>query len=282
MTRSEALKLSHLALNSGLDSFKSYFCCSFDRITFQKWGNQRDDDHKSCTLIYIIEGRGVVSFANGKTEQVGPGDIIQQLPGRSGVLDFFSETSKQAVLTIPEIFYNIYSRKVVKGSDSVIFHIGLYADLVMKFRHLQKDIDEWATPKIFKIIEKAVKLISEIQGIHFIVNSKAADNPFWITVQRDLCRDLKSRFSLPDFAKKFSMSYSSFRHGFTRHVGISPGSFHINQRIEQVKMLLAGSQISLKEVARRFNYPDLPSFSKQFKKITGITPRTYIAGFNQE
>ena len=97
-----------------------------------------------------------------------------------------------------------------------------------------------------------------------------------IAVKRDLCRDLKNRFSLPDFAEKFSMSYSSFRQGFTKHVGMPPGVFHISQRIEQVKMLLAGSQLSLKDIASRFNYPDLPSFSKQFKKITGLTPRNYI------
>jgi len=192
------------------------------------------------------------------------------------VLSFRGNGGEQAVLTLPEIFYNLYVRRGANGSDLSVFHIGLNADLVLKFRRLQLDIKEWATPKIFKIIERALKLITEIQAIRLLVNSNPESDPFWISVQRDLCRNLKSRFSLPDFAEKFSMSYSSFRQGFTKHMGMPPGVFHISQRIEQVKMLLAGSQLSLKEIASHFNYPDLPSFSKQFKKITGLTPRNYI------
>ena len=281
MTKSEALELSYLALGTGLDSFKSQFACSFENIAYQKWGSQRKEEQRTCSLIYIIEGEGTLSTAKGRTEPIGPGDVIQQLPGKSGVLSFLSNRSEQVILTLPEIFYNLYSRNKVSGSNSTVFHIGLHADLVLKFRRLQLEIKEWATPKIFRIIEKSLKLITEIQAIRLLVNSDNARDPVWVSIRRDLCRDLKNRFSLPDFAEKFSMSYSSFRQGFTTHVGMPPGVFHIRQRIEQVKMLLAGSQVSLKEIARRFNYPDLPSFSKQFKKIAGITPRNYIKKYEQ-
>jgi len=276
MNRSEANQLSYLALSAGLSEFKNQFGCTFEKLTFLKWGSQRNNDRKTCSMIYIIEGDGSISHSNGISEVVGPGDVIQQLPGKSGSLNFTSNCSEQVVLTLPEIFYNLYSRKTVNGSDSTVFHIGLHADLVVKFKKLQRDIKEWATPKIFKIIEKSIKLIGEIQAIRLIVNADHQSDPFWITVRKDLCRDLKSRFSLPDFAEKFSMSYSSFRQGFTKHVGMPPGVFHIKQRIEQVKMLLAGTQLSLKDIAKRFNYPDLPSFTKQFKKITGLTPGNYI------
>ena len=276
MTKSEASKLSHLALSEGLSNFKNQFACTFEKISFLKWGDQKSGSAKSCSLIYIIEGEGSLALSNGKEESVGPGDVIQKVPGKSGVLNFKGSCVEQVVLTLPEIFYNLYGRKLFDGSDSPVFHIGLHADLVVKFRRLQQDIKEWATPKIFKIIEKSLKLIAEIQAIRLMVNSDPHMDPFWIAVKRDLCRDLKNRFSLPDFAEKFSMSYSSFRQGFTKHVGMPPGVFHISQRIEQVKMLLAGSQLSLKDIASRFNYPDLPSFSKQFKKITGLTPRNYI------
>jgi AraC-like DNA-binding protein len=276
VTKKEANELSYLALTAGMNGFKRQFACSFENISFQKWGSQKNERVKTCSLIYVIEGKATLSLSNGATESVGPGDVIQQLPGKSGVLNFSSRRSEQVVLTLPEIFYNLYSRKTVNGSEAMIFHIGLNADLVLKFRRLQKDIKEWATPKIFKIIERSIRLLAEIQGIRLFMNSGAHFDPFWISVRRDLCLDLKNRFSLPDFADKFSMSYSSFRQGFTKHVGMPPGVFFISQRIEQVKMLLAGSQTSLKEISSRFNYPDLPSFSKQFKKITGLTPRNYI------
>ncbi|MBI9100466.1 MAG: helix-turn-helix transcriptional regulator [Spirochaetaceae bacterium] len=269
-----------MALREGLGNFKSQFGCTFEKISFQKWGDQKRDHHRTCSLIYIIEGEGTLSLSSGEEESVGPGDVIQKLPGKKGLLNFKGNHSEQIVLTLPELFYNLYYRKPVNGSDSVVFHIGLHADLVVKFTGLQRDIKEWATGKIFKIIEKSLKLISEIQSIRILLNSNQETEQFWISVRRDFCRDLKKRFSLPDFAEKFSMSYSSFRQGFTKYVGMPPGVFHISQRIEQVKMLLAGSQLSLKEIASRFNYPDLPSFSKQFKKITGVTPGDYIKNLN--
>lgn len=280
MTRSEANKLSYLALSEGLGNFKSQFSCTFEKISYLKWGDQKKREQKTCSLIYIIEGVGSLSFPNGRRESVGPGDVVQQFPGREGSLRFEGDICEQAVLTLPEIFYNLYARKSFNGSDSPVFHIGLYADIVLQFQRLHRDIKEWSTSKIFKVIEKSLKLIAEIQAIQLMNHSDPEIDPFWITVKRDLCCNLKNRFSLPDFADKFSMSYSSFRQGFTKHVGMPPGVFHISQRIEQVKMLIAGSQHSLKEIAKRFNYPDLPSFSKQFKKITGLSPRTYIKNYD--
>jgi len=269
-----------MSLSGGLKGFKKQFSCHFENITFQKWNDQKKEKERTCSLIYIIEGEGSLSVAEGREIPVGPGDIIQRLPGKSGVLSFQGRGSEQAVLTLPEIFYNLYERKSYDGSDEPVIHIGLHADLVFKFKKLGQEIDQWATTRIFKVIEKSLKLITEIQAIGFQINSAGEEAGFWVSVRRDLCRELQNRFSLPEFAEKFSMSYSSFRQGFTRHVGMPPGVFHINQRIEQVKMLLASSSISLKEIVSRFNYPDLPSFSKQFKKITGQTPGNYIKHFS--
>lgn len=279
MTRSEANRLSYLSLKEGLGNFQKLFSCHFESITFQKWGDQKKAKERTCSLIYIIEGEGVLSFDKGKEVFVGPGDVIQKIPGRGATLSYAGKGGEQAVLTIPEIFYNLYERNPHDGSDQSVFHIGLYADLVVKFQKLGQEIEQWATTRIFKVIEKSIKLIAEIQATNLMVNVQSEEESFWVTVRQDLCRELQNRFSLPDFAEKFSMSYSSFRQGFTKHVGMPPGVFHIHQRIEQVKMLLASSQMSLKEIANRFNYPDLPSFSKQFKKITGQTPGQYMKYF---
>lgn len=278
MTRSEANKLSYMSLSEGLNGFKKLFSCSFEKITFQKWGDQQRDREKTCSLIYIIEGEGVLSPQSGREIPVGPGDVIQKLPGSSATLSF-NGRGEQAVLTLPEIFYNLYVRKSHDGSEAPVFHIGLHSELVEKFASLGREIREWATTRIFKVIEKSLKLIQEIQAISMMLNSHDEAESFWMSVRRDLCRELQNRFSFPEFAAKFNMSYSSFRQGFTRYVGMPPGVFHINQRIEQVKMLLASSQVSLKEIVSRFNYPDLPSFSKQFKKITGQTPGNYLKNF---
>lgn len=282
MTRSEANKLSYMALSSGLKGFKKQFSCHFENITFQKWNDQKKEQERTCSLIYIIEGEGSLRMGDGKDLPIGPGDVIQRLPGKSGILSFNGRGSEQAVLTLPEIFYNLYERKSYDGSDEPVIHIGLHADLVFKFKKLGEEINQWATTRIFKVIEKSLKLITEIQATGFQVNTADEEADFWVAVRRDLSKELQNRFSLPDFAEKFSMSYSSFRQGFTKHVGMPPGVFHINQRIEQVKMLLASSSVPLKDIASRFNYPDLPSFTKQFKKITGQTPGNYIKNFKDQ
>lgn len=83
--------------------------------------------------------------------------------------------------------------------------------------------------------------------------------------------------SVPEIADSLPMSYNTFRKNFEKTYGISPSLYRQNARIDHAKQQLSmGFHCS--EVADKLKYPDLYTFSHQFKQITGQTPREYRAG----
>ena len=82
------------------------------------------------------------------------------------------------------------------------------------------------------------------------------------------------RSSLEEIAAHHDMSYNTFRKYFHEAYGISPQQYRLHSRVEKAKQLLSmGHQCS--EVAAMLDYPDLFSFSHQFKQISGTSPSEY-------
>ncbi len=62
---------------------------------------------------------------------------------------------------------------------------------------------------------------------------------------------------------------------FKEELGIGFSEFLTQVRLEEAERLLAGSNLSVKEIAGAVGYPDEKYFSKLFKKTTGIKPTEY-------
>ena len=78
--------------------------------------------------------------------------------------------------------------------------------------------------------------------------------------------------NIRDIVKQYNYSYSHFRKRFRQKYGISPAKFRIARRIEKAKAYLDEGELSVKQIAIDLGYPDTFTFSKQFKKITGLSP----------
>ena len=80
--------------------------------------------------------------------------------------------------------------------------------------------------------------------------------------------------SLEDIAREYSMSYNTFRKNFAQAYKIAPQRYRLKCKVEKAKQPLSmGYQCS--EVADMLSYPDLYTFSHQFKALVGETPREY-------
>lgn len=71
------------------------------------------------------------------------------------------------------------------------------------------------------------------------------------------------------------VSPDALRHAFRKEFGISPLRYLIQKRIAEAKRLLAGSALSVREVARQSGFEDEFYFSRVFKKETGLSPRAF-------
>ncbi|WP_189605185.1 helix-turn-helix domain-containing protein [Salinimicrobium marinum] len=73
-------------------------------------------------------------------------------------------------------------------------------------------------------------------------------------------------------SEKLHADYSYLSNLFSEVQGVTIEQYYIAQKIERVKELLVYDELSLSEIADELNYSSVSHLSKQFKKVTGLTP----------
>lgn len=73
-------------------------------------------------------------------------------------------------------------------------------------------------------------------------------------------------------SEKFHHDYSALSKLFSEVQGVTIEQYLITQKVERVKELLVYDELSLSEIAHQLNYSSVSYLSKQFKKVTGLTP----------
>lgn len=74
---------------------------------------------------------------------------------------------------------------------------------------------------------------------------------------------------------EFGMSYEGFRKRFAKVAGVPPGRYLAQQRMQRACELLVRRCASVKEVGQELGFFDEFHFSKQFKKVVGMTPAAF-------
>ena len=82
--------------------------------------------------------------------------------------------------------------------------------------------------------------------------------------------------NLSDYlSRELNHDYTYITNLFTQVEGTTIEQYFIAQKIERVKELLVYDEISLSEISYQLNYSSVSHLSKQFKKVTGLTPSHY-------
>jgi two-component system, response regulator YesN len=89
-------------------------------------------------------------------------------------------------------------------------------------------------------------------------------------IEANLAEDL----SLEETARCVGLSPGYFGKLFKRETGTSFTEFLIRSRIERAKQLMKGDE-KMWAISLQIGYPDLSSFSRSFKRVTGITPSQF-------
>lgn len=82
---------------------------------------------------------------------------------------------------------------------------------------------------------------------------------------------------LEALAQLLKMSQFHFSRLFKQSIGLSPYRYLIQQRIERAKTLLKHTDQSIVEIALNCGFNSHSHLSKQFRQVTGITPKAYRA-----
>lgn len=81
---------------------------------------------------------------------------------------------------------------------------------------------------------------------------------------------------------KVGYDYNYLSNNFSEITGITIRQYIIQLKIEKVKEMLLFDKLTLTEISHKMNYSSVCHLSSQFKKITGLTPRSFHQMKNRE
>lgn len=84
---------------------------------------------------------------------------------------------------------------------------------------------------------------------------------------------------LRDMAQQESMSVRTFTRRFREEVGVSPGQWLTQQRVERARHLLESSDLSVDQVARDAGFGTATSLRQHFQAALGVPPTVYRRTF---
>ena len=90
-----------------------------------------------------------------------------------------------------------------------------------------------------------------------------------------LDRDLR----LKDLSNVVQMSPNYFAQLFKQTTGITPHQYVIRCRIERAKELMRQGKLPLAEIATQVGFVDQSHLNRHFKRLVGVTPKTYLKEF---
>lgn len=90
--------------------------------------------------------------------------------------------------------------------------------------------------------------------------------------KRVLGSNLDKDLSMPQVAGDLHVSYAWLRRMFSHYTGLAPHQYHLQMRISRAMELLAGTDLSIKEIGQKLGYRDVHYFSRVFKKKAGRAP----------
>lgn len=93
--------------------------------------------------------------------------------------------------------------------------------------------------------------------------------------------DIDWPWTIPDMARIAVLSSSQLHRLFKQHIGVSPITWLRNERINRSRRLLANPALSVSEVARQSGYIDPYHFSRDFRRLTGISPTKFRKSRNE-
>jgi AraC-like DNA-binding protein len=227
-------------------------------------------------VVYITRGQGTFEARGARRQALAAGDVFVLFPG----------------------VWHRYAPDPKTGWDEHwIGFNGALAERLMKvpfFRRnrpvLKVGADDALRRRFIGLVEAAERdpagapfssagLVLEILGlVQERMRGEGAGGRLSAGVREAQSRILQRAAEPIDFAalaRELGASYTAFRRSFRQQTGVAPAQFQSAIRLNRARDLLAGTELTVSEIAGRVGYETVFYFSRAFKKKTGLTPKAY-------
>lgn len=242
----------------------------------RNWSPQRN-----YALNFILHGTGRLQLSSGSILRLAPGVAYQHFPGSATPPQLLWDSGQR----ILEWYLSMDARLFARLHATGLFP----AETVLNFTHPDPAGSFAAYYERLLPLEAVARshrlhlmLAETVFLLGRLFDTTLPPEPFgrWSdTVKKArewLDLNPASRDSLPQLARRLGVSYAGLRRLFQAEVGQSLTAYRVARRIEEARSLLVHNDVS--QTAAKLGYSDPFTFSTQFKKITGQSPRSYQRG----
>ncbi len=272
MSKNSAIKWSECCLDPDTDLRVTLFGRTRVQATWTI-AERRLEEH----LMYFVMSGGYVGRAGRSRLRQGPGSLLWVPPG---VEHAFSLAPGQALPTLYHLRF-----RVMDGGVSTTPHrsplVLRKADaLARPFTELYEEHASGWPDRALRFRARLGLLVSSIEHI----GRSASTRPTLSTAQRRrlfafIDEHSDTRLTAGELAEHLGLSLDYFTRLFRRSFGRPPRDWLLRRRIHEAGRRLEQPELSVTDVAHSLGYPDVYLFSRQFKAVTGTSPRRYRALF---
>ena len=228
----------------------------------------------SFALVYVAGGRGDFESDGKLNLPVEPGSVFLLFPGvwhryqpdsATGWHEYWIGFDGVTARNWRKSKFITAAKPVVKvaAEDTVL---ALYSRMLQAVRANR--------PALQQILAGAA---ANLAGICYSAQQASLETgyPTSNAVEQAIVRlegDLGGQLDMQTLAQELGVSYSWFRSAFAKHTGLAPHQYLLEMRLVRARNLLAGSRLSVKEIAVQTGFRDEHYFSRLFRQKLNVTP----------
>lgn len=257
----------------GNDNINGIVGCGF--IRKNAWHhNNIDSVFSYYSGVLVIDGSGMYVDENGTSIPLYQGCFVQRIPGlKHSTLINLDGKWIEAFLCLGKGLYDALARIGIIRPEKPVMQTGLDSLLLERFVTL---FDEQKKSSFFQFTDYLIR-VQEIIFLAHELDAKNSGEKVHSLIE-NACKIIElhigKNITAKDVALKLNIAYESFRKLFKAKKGISPHEYIIRKRIDTAKTMLLLEK-TIGEIALELGYCDSFAFSKQFKKVTGVSPSQF-------
>lgn len=224
----------------------------------------------------VVSGRGSYRVENGPERRIGPGCAFAVFPGPR------FHYGPDPGTTWEEYFVCLTgpgTRRLLKAGwlfdDGSVRPVSKLGELIESWRGLIAVLRRGEPGDIDRAALATQSLLLELHHARADVVHSRAGNPAIEAVLEHCRQHCAERIDLPAVARRHAMSYSLLRQRVRQVTGLPPARYLAHLRCDAARRLLSETELPVKQIAASVGVPDPFTFSRTFRRCTGLSPQQY-------
>ncbi len=222
-------------------------------------------------LSLALEGTAHLTDAAGRKREIRGGNLFQVRSGERGNAPslqpqegfsefsvFFEPRLAEALLSMGVLDANFE----IANTDPSAGLIGAYVDLL-------RLMENHATPGS-AVLRRSISLLDQAYDL---ARGATPTDDMIVRACQLLAAHPEPSHTARDVATTLGVEYETFRRRFRHRMGIGPGEYQLQQRVDQAIRFLRTKTV--KETCDLLGYTDVAFFSRQFKAVVGMSPKHF-------